>query len=108
MCCLGRLLVRLVVLRWVAGTGKVRWPFPRAVEVAADEIGFASDPYLSGALVYETVSAVQAAGVITSTKVHRIPDGSLGLANMESALHRQRAGDESQPLWRRAVRVVKH
>jgi beta-glucosidase len=31
--------------------------------------GFSSDPYLSGALVYETVTAVQAAGVITSTKV---------------------------------------
>lgn len=31
--------------------------------------GIATDPYLSGALVFETVSGVQSQGVITSTKV---------------------------------------
>ncbi|KAK4127329.1 glycoside hydrolase family 3 protein [Parathielavia appendiculata] len=47
--------------------------------------GFSSDPYLSGALVYETVTAIQAAGVITSTKhyianeqeTHRNPSGEI-------------------------------
>lgn len=33
------------------------------------ESGIAPDPYLSGALVFETVTGVQAQGVITSTKV---------------------------------------
>lgn len=31
-------------------------------------LGFSSDPYLAGALVYETVDAVQDVGVITSVK----------------------------------------
>lgn len=35
--------------------------------------GFSVDPYLCGSLVYETVSGVQGAGVITSTKVHARP-----------------------------------
>ncbi|KAL2262934.1 hypothetical protein VTK26DRAFT_8924 [Humicola hyalothermophila] len=47
--------------------------------------GFSSDPYLSGALVHETISAVQAVGVITSTKhyianeqeTNRIPSGDV-------------------------------
>ncbi|KAK4104677.1 glycoside hydrolase family 3 protein [Parathielavia hyrcaniae] len=47
--------------------------------------GFSTDPYLSGALVYETVAAIQAAGVITSTKhyianeqeTHRNPFGEI-------------------------------
>lgn len=34
--------------------------------------GFSIDPYLAGQLVSETVTAVQAAGVITSTKA-RLP-----------------------------------
>jgi beta-glucosidase len=44
---------------------------PYDVDVAGllTPTGFSSDPYLSGALVHETVTAVQAAGVITSTKV---------------------------------------
>lgn len=36
------------------------------------QAGFSSEPYLSGALAYETVSAVQAAGVIASTKVRLV------------------------------------
>ncbi|KAG7289631.1 hypothetical protein NEMBOFW57_006003 [Staphylotrichum longicolle] len=48
--------------------GPVVGPAGRVVLSGRNWEGFASDPYLSGALVYETVSAVQAAGVITSTK----------------------------------------
>lgn len=34
-------------------------------------LGLSVDPYLSGILVAETVSAVQSVGVITSTKVRK-------------------------------------
>ncbi|AEO63458.1 glycoside hydrolase family 3 protein [Thermothielavioides terrestris NRRL 8126] len=48
--------------------GPVVGPAGRVVLSGRNWEGFSSDPYLSGALAYETVSAVQAAGVITSTK----------------------------------------
>ncbi|KXX74247.1 putative beta-glucosidase M [Madurella mycetomatis] len=48
--------------------GPVVGPAGRVVLSGRNWEGFSSDPYLSGALVYETVSAVQAAGVIASTK----------------------------------------
>ncbi|KAI1846668.1 hypothetical protein JX265_009029 [Neoarthrinium moseri] len=43
-------------------------PIGRVVEGGRNWEGFSIDPYLSGGLVYETVSGVQSAGVITSTK----------------------------------------
>ncbi|KAK4152900.1 hypothetical protein C8A00DRAFT_34355, partial [Chaetomidium leptoderma] len=48
--------------------GPVVGPAGRVVLSGRNWEGFSSDPYLSGVLVHETVSAVQAAGVITSTK----------------------------------------
>ncbi|KAK3899433.1 putative beta-glucosidase M, partial [Staphylotrichum tortipilum] len=48
--------------------GPVVGPAGRVVLNGRNWEGFASDPYLAGALVYETVQAVQEAGVITSTK----------------------------------------
>ncbi|KAL1840487.1 hypothetical protein VTJ49DRAFT_439 [Mycothermus thermophilus] len=48
--------------------GPVVGPAGRVVLNGRNWEGFSSDPYLSGVLVYETVSAVQSVGVITSTK----------------------------------------
>ncbi|KAL2016124.1 hypothetical protein VTK56DRAFT_4243 [Thermocarpiscus australiensis] len=65
--------------------GPVVGPAGRVVLSGRNWEGFSSDPYLSGALVYETVSAVQAAGVIASTKhfvaneqeTNRMPSGEV-------------------------------
>ncbi|KAL2268706.1 hypothetical protein VTJ83DRAFT_3552 [Remersonia thermophila] len=43
-------------------------PLGRVVLNGRNWEGFSSDPYLAGVLAYETVSAVQSVGVITSTK----------------------------------------
>ncbi|KAJ4302277.1 hypothetical protein N0V88_002415 [Collariella sp. IMI 366227] len=48
--------------------GPVVGPAGRVVLGGRNWEGFSSDPYLSGALVHETVTAIQAAGVVTSTK----------------------------------------
>ncbi|KAH6840801.1 glycoside hydrolase superfamily, partial [Chaetomium sp. MPI-CAGE-AT-0009] len=48
--------------------GPVVGPAGRVVLNGRNWEGFSTDPYLSGALVHETVTAVQAVGVITSTK----------------------------------------
>ncbi|KAK3944102.1 putative glycoside hydrolase [Diplogelasinospora grovesii] len=48
--------------------GPVVGPAGRVVTSGRNWEGFSIDPYLSGALVYETVTAVQSEGVITSTK----------------------------------------
>lgn len=63
--------------------GPVVSPLGRGVTNGRNWEGIASDPYLSGALVFETVSGVQSTGVITSTKhfianeqeSHRMPSG---------------------------------
>lgn len=39
--------------------------------------GFSVDPYLSGALVYESVSGIQEAGVIATTKVRPLAGESI-------------------------------
>lgn len=49
--------------------GPVVGPLGRVVEAGRNWEGFSNDPYLSGALVYQTVQGVQTAGVGTSTKV---------------------------------------
>ncbi|KAH8893338.1 beta-glucosidase [Thozetella sp. PMI_491] len=48
--------------------GPVIGPVGRVVLSGRNWEGFSVDPYLSGALVQETVAAIQGAGVITSTK----------------------------------------
>ena len=49
--------------------GPVVGPLGRVVTGGRNWEGFAADPYLCGALAYETVQGVQEQGVITSTKV---------------------------------------
>lgn len=49
--------------------GPVVGPAGRTLSGGRNWEGFSVDPYLSGALVFETVSGIQQAGVITSTKV---------------------------------------
>jgi beta-glucosidase len=53
--------------------GPVVGPVGRVVAGGRNWEGFSVDPYLAGALVYNTVAAVHAEGIITSTKV-RHPD----------------------------------
>ncbi|KAJ5756909.1 beta-glucosidase M [Penicillium nucicola] len=48
--------------------GPVVGPLGRVVESGRNWEGFSTDPYLTGALVYETITGVQSAGVGTSTK----------------------------------------
>ncbi|KAI0376943.1 glycoside hydrolase family 3 protein [Hypomontagnella monticulosa] len=48
--------------------GPVVGPLGRVVEGGRNFEGFSVDPYLSGALVYESVSGIQEAGVIATTK----------------------------------------
>ncbi|KAK0720828.1 glycoside hydrolase superfamily [Lasiosphaeris hirsuta] len=48
--------------------GPVVGPVGRLVVGGRNWEGFSVDPYLAGALVFETVAAIQGAGVITSTK----------------------------------------
>lgn len=68
--------------------GPVVGPAGRVVRGGRNWEGISSDPYLSGALVTETVIGVQDQGVITSTKVGvsicQIPTA---LANKDKALH---------------------
>lgn len=49
--------------------GPVVGPIGRVVEGGRNWEGYSTDPYLSGALVYETVRGIQSAGVAASTKV---------------------------------------
>jgi beta-glucosidase len=49
--------------------GPVVGPAGRVIRGGRNWEGFSIDPYLSGALVFETVTGIQDAGVITSTKV---------------------------------------
>ncbi len=49
--------------------GPVVGPAGRTIRSGRNWEGFSIDPYLSGALVANTVKGVQQAGVITSTKV---------------------------------------
>jgi hypothetical protein len=49
--------------------GPVVGPAGRVVTGGRNWEGISVDPYLSGALVYETVAGIQDSGVITSTKV---------------------------------------
>lgn len=60
--------------------GPVVGPLGRIAEGGRNWEGFSDDPYLTGALVYETVDGVQSSGVGTSTKV--IPSDSIGLMNI--------------------------
>jgi beta-glucosidase len=57
--------------------GPVVGPALRVVSSGRNWEGFSADPYLAGALAYETVVGVQVQGVITSTKAstqsHRFP-----------------------------------
>ncbi|KAI1344859.1 glycoside hydrolase family 3 protein [Xylariaceae sp. FL0016] len=64
--------------------GPVVGPLGRTVRGGRNWEGFAVDPYLCGALAYETVIGVQSQGVITSTK-HFIGN--------EQETHRQPGGD---------------
>ncbi|PLB47486.1 beta-glucosidase-related glycosidase [Aspergillus steynii IBT 23096] len=48
--------------------GPVVGPIGRVVEGGRNWEGYSTDPYLSGALVYETVRGIQSAGVAASTK----------------------------------------
>ncbi|PSR91994.1 glycoside hydrolase superfamily [Coniella lustricola] len=64
--------------------GPVVSPVGRTVTSGRNWEGVSPDPYLSGALVFETVTGSQSAGVITSTKhfigyeqeTHRMPNGT--------------------------------
>lgn len=49
--------------------GPVVGPLGRVVEGGRNWEGFSTDPYLTGALAYETVIGVQSSGVGASTKV---------------------------------------
>lgn len=49
--------------------GPVVGPLGRVAEGGRNWEGFSNDPYLTGALVYETVQGVQSSGVGVSTKV---------------------------------------
>lgn len=49
--------------------GPVVGPAWRVVRGGRNWEGASGDPYLSGALVYQTVKGIQGQGVITSTKV---------------------------------------
>ncbi|ORY68807.1 glycoside hydrolase family 3 protein [Pseudomassariella vexata] len=65
--------------------GPVVGPVGRVVRGGRIWEGFAVDPYLCGALAYETVSGIQSTGVITSTKhfigneqeTNRVPGGGV-------------------------------
>jgi beta-glucosidase len=56
--------------------GPVVGPLGRVAEAGRNWEGFSNDPYLSGALVYETVDGAQSVGVATCTKVSHL-DGFL-------------------------------
>lgn len=53
--------------------GPVVGPLGRVAEGGRNWEGFSNDPYLCGALVYETVQGMQSSGVAACTKVDYIP-----------------------------------
>lgn len=65
--------------------GPVVGPLGRMVQSGRNWEGFSNDPYLCGALAFETVSGIQSTGVITSTKhfigneqeTNRNPEGNV-------------------------------
>lgn len=78
--------------------GPVVGPLGRVAEGGRNWEGFSNDPYLTGALVYETVQGVQSSGVGVSTKVrtsHSLSAHSMAYGSI--ALHRQRARDKPKP-----------
>jgi beta-glucosidase len=54
--------------------GPVVGPLGRVAEGGRNWEGFSNDPYLSGALVYETVDGAQSVGVATCTKVRHLDE----------------------------------
>jgi beta-glucosidase len=52
--------------------GPVVGPLGRVARGGRNWEGFAADPYLTGALAYETVEGIQSQGVVTSTKVSQL------------------------------------
>jgi beta-glucosidase len=52
--------------------GPVVGPLGRVAEGGRNWEGFSNDPYLSGALVYETVDGSQSVGVAACTKVSQL------------------------------------
>ena len=78
--------------------GPVVGPLGRVAEGGRNWEGFSNDPYLTGALVYETVQGVQSSGVGVSTKVGA--SYYFETAHHDSsqiALHWQRARDKPEP-----------
>lgn len=69
--------------------GPVVGPIGRIVEGGRNWEGYSTDPYLSGALVYETVRGIQSAGVAASTKVNRLVSktGWALRANLNSTIY---------------------
>ncbi|RYP29554.1 hypothetical protein DL767_006682 [Monosporascus sp. MG133] len=61
-------------------------PIGRVVTGGRNWEGFSVDPYLSGALVHETVSGIQNAGVVASTKGFVVSDWGAQMSGVASAL----------------------
>ena len=84
--------------------GPVVGPIGRVVTGGRVWEGFGVDPYLAGALAYETVQGTQSVGVGTSTKVST---ESITLLT-EAALHCKRAREQPESRGRHRGCVQQH
>lgn len=103
-------------------------PMGRVVRGGRNWESFSVDPYLTGALVRETVLGVQEAGVIASTKVRKLSLSlilpfytsfgvlsypgdvlpGIWLIQRRAAFHRKRAGNPSHAETAPRSRVLQH
>jgi beta-glucosidase len=81
--------------------GPVVGPLGRVAEGGRNWEGFSDDPYLSGALVYQTVQGAQSSGVGTCTKVW-LKDQQYALLLKMAAFYWERTRDKSIPRGQRA------
>lgn len=80
----------------MVGCGKVKFDHDLCLWGLLTCVGFSVDPYLTGALAYETIVAAQSVGVITSTKVLLVIHLNKAVTDVLPALYRKRARELSK------------
>jgi hypothetical protein len=79
--------------------GPVVGPLGRLADGGRNWEGISNDPYLCGALAYETVAGFRSQGIINSVKVRLFTVNGEYYLTIVTAFHRKRAGNQPEPKW---------